>query len=442
MLVPTNLLYAQDHAAYCDQLEAADCQLLDAASNAMRDISSAEIDLQLSINMLDIPDMPFAELFLQYDQSSAFMMNDEAKELISQLQSIPPVDLQKLANSPTSTVNLLRTILGGTSFGLDMRLQMSDEIAALLSEELRLVVGVELPTDLGIRIMSLDGILYMDTRSIAPYFPDMGMFLNGWVGVESGPFLDMVGARLSTIEADNGSALILENGDTQSDNTLEKSIGGITFGMAGPLVTTLDRIDPNDEILKFVDIERVLPIRTDEEVSEEVSEAIEEEEAVSRTERGDRANTEGVQSGDTAIFRTTINYPAFFQSPIFRDLVHGISMNQGPAMSAEELDETVTLAQIMGPTLLQGLELYLLEEIGIAKPYLYYSELLLDWDLTSLFILAASDDPSIQVAKDATPSLGIEILSSSAGLNEPIRLSPPDGAFVIPQAMLMQMAGQ
>lgn len=391
--------FAQDGAAYCGQLGAEDCQLLQTSVEAMSDITSAATEMQMALMLRDVPEVPFQELFIQYDQSSAFMMSEEVQALVKDLQSMSPAQLEQMGDNQLFAFNVLRTLIGGMTFGLDLRLQMSDEMAAFFSEELRAELGMDVPTDLSLRLMNVDGVLYIDTTSIAPLIPEVASFFQGWVGLEAAPLLEMAEAELGAAGGAAPTAM------TRSGS----ASGGITFGMAGPVVTTVEAVDPSGEVLQFLEVERI------------------------ESEEGDTG---------VATFLTTVNYDKFFQSPVFRNLVYMISADQGSSMSASELDEAVTLAQIMGPSLLQGLELYLVEDVGVDDGYLYYSELLLEWDLASLLTLAATGDPSMQLAEGAEPFFGIEIISATDQLNEEIEISAPEGAFVVPTSMLMQFAGQ
>ena len=350
----------------------------------------------MSIEMLvrEIPEMPAEELYLRYDQDAGFVVGPEMAALITELQAMPPQDLEMLGDDPVAVIGMARTIMSDMMLGLDIDIEMSGELAALLSEEVREDIGMDLPTEFSLRLMIVDGIFYADTTSIAPYVPEIALFVNGWVGLDLDPVLAMAEAEIAAEEG-AGSSMAVSSGG---------AMGSGSFGMSGAAVTLVDMLDPTGEAIAFMNVE-----------SWEADSASENE----------------------ALFRTTINYNDFFQSPLFRQLVILINADQGTTMTEAELDELVTLAQIMGPSLLQGLELDLVEAVGRENGYLLGSNLLLEWDLKSLLTLAAQGEPSLRLSPEAAPFLGLQIISSADQLNEAVELEAPADAFVLPTEMVM-----
>lgn len=383
---------AQDGVAYCDTLSAEDCELVSGTVDAMSAISSGATALSIEMIVQDIPELPAETLSFRYDQSIGFMLGEEVAALIQDLQGMTPAEMQSLGDEPAVGIEMARILVNGMNFGMDLDLQMTDEMAAFLSEEMRDDIGMDLPTELSLRLMIVDGIFYIDTASIAPFAPEITAFVDGWVGLDANPLIDMAAAELAG-EGMSGSA------PSGTD-----SMGAGTIGMTGALVATVDALDPSGEIIKFLDVEPL-----------DVEDAAEDE----------------------AYFLTTVNFADFFQSPVFRQLVAYFSADQGASMTEAELDEVVQLAQIMGPSLLQGLNLQLIELIDEGTGHIAVGDLLLEWDLASLLLLASQGDPSLQVAEGAEPFLGLNIVTSADQLNEDVDLSAPEGAFVVPTEMLM-----
>lgn len=392
-------LAQQDSPGFCADLSVEDCQLLGNSASAMSRINSGVTESHVSMLLQDIPDMPFSELAFEYNTNVGFQMDPAVEALIERLQTMNPADLEALSDDPSALLSMLRTLFTGLQLGLDLELQMSEALALILSEEMRNDIGMDLPQELGLRLMIVDGVLFVDMGSVASIVPDVGAFFEGWVGVEAAPLLDMAEAELfGTVGVDDSAAASMGSGN---------AMGGVSIGMSGPAVTTIEAVDPNGDILDFLMVER-----------------IEDEDE------------------DLATFVTNVDYPTFFQSPVFRQLVLMVTADQGLAMSEEELDETVTLAQIMGPSLLQGLTLELVEVIGESDSYLYDSDLLLEWDLHTLLTLAGQSDPSLKVDEDAEPFFGLWATTSNDLLNEEVEILAPEGAFIMPTSMIMQFLNQ
>lgn len=383
---------AQDNIAYCDTLTADECALISGTVSAMSAISSGATEMTIEMVMQDIPDMPTPDMSFRYDQSIGFMLGEDVAALIRDLQGMTPEEMQALGDEPAVGIEMARILVNDMNFGMDMDLQMTDGMAAFLSEEMRDDIGMDLPTDLSLRIMIVDGIFYVDTASIAPFAPEITAFVDGWVGLDANPLIDMAAAELAA-EGMAGSA------PSGSGAT-----GTGTIGMTGALVATVEMLDPSGEIIKFLDVQPL---------------------------EGDTA------SDGAATFLTTVNYADFFQSPVFRELVAFFAEDQGAPMSEQELDDTVQLAQIMGPSLLQGLTLQLVEQIDEATGHVAAGDLLLEWDLASLLLLASQGDPSLQVPDGAEPFVGFNIVTAAEQLNQDVDLSAPEGAFVVPTEMLM-----
>lgn len=391
-------LFAQETAPYCAQLEAADCALISTSAAAMQDVESLETTSSVNIRLVDIPSMPFDEFTLDYTQRSAFSIDPDAMDLLNEIKGMTTAELEQMMSNPVDAFAFVETLITSMNMALEMDLELSDGVLALINEEVRAELGVDLPADLGFQLRFIDGIIYVDLTTVAALVPEVGMFVQGWVGVDSAPLFQMARSEMAAAGIDESTDL---SDTSQLD---ENPFAAMSMNQSGPLITVVDSIDPTGEASTYLNIER--------EVNE---------------------------STDVATFRTTLDYDEFMQSNAFRELVYAIMTNEGASVSAEELDETVTLAQMMVPAFLQDLELELTEEIAQESGYMLGGELLLDWDLKSILTLAAQGDPSLQMEADASPNLTFSSSTINDKINEEITVEVPEGAFVVPMEMLMAL---
>ncbi|MEM7134673.1 MAG: hypothetical protein AAF702_50895 [Chloroflexota bacterium] len=401
LIFTASSLFAQDTPAYCGQLDAADCALLASSAEAMQDIQSVETESTMLLSLTDFPNMPFEELNIRYDQYSSVSIKPETLAFLKEFQGMTMLELEERMSSPLYAFEYLETILTGMDLSVEMDLELSDELLDLINEQVRSEFGVDLPADLGLALKFVDGIVYLDMTTIAAMVPEIGMFVQGWVGVDSAPLLEMAMSEMAAAGIDE---------DFQMDSTSELTnnpFAGLSMNQTGPLVTVADELDPTDESATYLSIERL-------------------EDA-------------GATEENVVAFRTTIDYNAFLKSNAFRELVYAIMTQDGATATADQLDETVTLAQIMAPPYLADLQMEVVEQIAADNAYMVGGEFSLDWDLKAALMTASLNDPSLQPDADGNPYFSLNTLTSNHNVNQELTIEPPDGAFVIPLEMLMAL---
>ena len=381
---------------YCQDLSASDCTLLTNSQAAMSKVTSGASQMDLSVLLRDIPTAPFKEIALDYAQETAFNVDQSVFDAIDELKAMHPRQLQQMVGNPQSLYGLISEMISGISTDVAMTLDLSSELAMMLSEE----SGVPLPENLQFHMMLNDGAIYADLDSLAVFAPEVSM-LKGWMGVELQPLLDEA-AKDTTSQLSSQEAL-----------EMSTSLSYVNTGASGPFLVSLSAADPSGEYLQFVNIERL----TDETVG-------------------------GVQM---AVFRSTFDYQTFFQSPIFRQLLKQVMENEGAAVSDGELEQIAGMAQMFGPMVMTTLELEVREWIGVEDNYLYNTSAVFKWDLSNIAALAAFGGDALpipQLEAGARPYIGFELNSNSSDLNTDITVAVPEGAVIIPTEVLLQSAGQ
>lgn len=401
MALSAGAAFAQDASAYCGELADADCSILNASQSAMQEVSSGSSQLQFSLLLSDIPELPLQEVGVAYSQQSLFSMSEDASSLVSELQSITPLERQEMLMDPEVLASVVSQLVMGMSSQVDMQLALSEEVANFLAQE----SGIPVPTELAFGFVLLDGVLYLDLDSLAEVVPELSMF-GGWLGFEVSPLLDMA--------LQDGATSGLSDQDLQAAGN---AFASANFGSSGPLVASLGVVDPTGMVTQFVNVERV--------------------------------EDEDLNGNELAVFRTTFDYTTFFASPLFRSLVEMAmqdeSISGGAPVDEASIDQVTGMAATFGPMLLSNLNLELVEGIGMENGYLYATSFLLDWDLSNLVQMAGMaagfgvDLPPID--PNAQPLIHVELLSLSDDINSDVDISVPEGATIVPIEALMSMSG-
>lgn len=391
--------FAQDAGAYCGELADEDCSILDASQEAMRGVSSSNNEIQFSLLLNEVPELPLQNVGVAYAQQSSFALSEDASTLVRDLQSITPLERQELLMDTEVLTSIISQLTQGLSTQVTMQLALTPEVADFLSQE----SGVAIPTEMAFGFVLLDGVLYLDLDALAEVVPQLSIF-SGWLGFEVAPLLDMA--------LQDGSTDQMSAQDLQA---LGNALASANFSSSGPLVATLGTVDPSGTITQFLDIARV--------------------------------ENEEVNGSELAVFRTTFDFATFFASPLFRDLLTVVMQDEsgGASVDEAEIDQMVSMAATFGPMLLSNLELELVEGIGVEDNYLYATSFVLDWDLSNLVQLAGMaagfgvEVPPID--PDLQPLIQMELLSLSNGIEGDVEISVPEGAVVVPIETLMSMSG-
>ena len=396
-LLCSGTTFAQtEQPVYCQDLSAADCTLLVESQDAMSTVASGTSQMDLSILLRDIPEAPFKEISLDYSQGTLFNADTSVFEAIDELKAMPPRQIQQLVSNPQSLFGLIGTLIAGISTDVDMTLDLSSELAMMLSQE----SGMPLPENMAFHFVLADGAIYADLDSLAAFAPDAST-LQGWMGVELQPLLD---------EAAKGANTQLSS---QEATELSMALGYVNTGASGPFLVTLGAADPTGQYLQFVNTERL-------------------------------AN-ETVDGVEMAVFSSTFDYQTFFQSEVFRQLLKQIMEQQGAEVSDAELAQIGGMAQMFGPVLMTTLNLEVREWIGVKDHYLYDTSAVFNWDLSSIAALAAFGGdamPIPQLPPGAKPYIGFEMTTHSSDLNGEVAVEVPESAVLIPTEVILQSAGQ
>jgi hypothetical protein len=368
---------AQTGDMACGDLSDEDCEILYASADAMQGVTSGTSSIWVEAQASNVPQTPFQQIGFDFSLDVSSSMDDDAAD--------QAMALETLSGDPAEIAQAVSTILRGTSASIDMTTNFSEELAALLTTD----PSMAFPTSVALSLIMDSGVLYIDLAALESVMGDMeGMA--GWIGVDIDPLVQQ--SILQSAQDPAASNVVMVSGSTT---------GG------GPLFTQLAVLDPTGEVSQFLTLERL----DDDEVEGE----------------------------DVAVFRTGVNWDAFVQSPYFEQLVVSLMMQDPEAMPTQaEIDQTVTLGRMFGPSLLQGITLELIEMVSLDTNYLVGTEFSFFWDLSDLAALAQMVGGA-EMEIDADSTISISISTSNTGLNEDVEIEVPADAFILPAEMLNSM---
>lgn len=395
LAIPSFAMAKAEQQSYCDVIEADACEIIGASSEAMEDISSMVSFTEMAILARDMPEMPLAEIGLNYEQESAMNMSDKALDMLADTRAMSPDDAEELFNDPVALIEFYEELLPEIAMSVDMRIQFSDELKMMADMVVQQELGVPLPETIELSLIVVDGIAYADLASISDFIPGMGGMLQGWAGAELAPLFELAKA-----EAANQGQI--------NNMQLDGSLDSINMSPTGPLVAQIGAFDLSNQFIQFLDITR---------------------------------EDDGIINGeDVAVIRTEFDFDTFFESEIFRQLFLQIMAEQGEMdledLNEAEIDEIMAMVQIMGPVILQDLVLDHVEGISLDSNHMLSREFLMEWDLSSVLQLASASG-EIDLPADSEPFFGMETNTYIEQINEDIEISAPDGALILPVAMLL-----
>lgn len=384
--------FAQEAATYCANVTADECALVEESVAAMGDVASGRAGMTVDIRAQDVPELPADQIELSYEQHIDFSLGAEFATLYRQIQQMTQPQLLALGNNPAALLDIAQISAADLTLSLDLELEMSAAVASLLLQELSTELGVSVPDRLGLRLIIVDGFVYIHTESIAAFAPDIESLTTGWIGVEAAPLLDLARAQFPT-ETPSTLAGFVADGET---------VNGIPLTGAG--IAVVDTLDQSDEWTNILLLEALY------------------------TEDG---------SDEEMRFITTVDYEAFFRSPLYLQLLRFFSTQQQQPLTEDELEEFRMMGEVMGPALLSGLDITLTESIQNETSYVSSGALNMTWDLRDLMTLAGQSDPSLVPAADASPFIGLTVTTNMDLLNQDVTIVPPADAFVLPTEMIV-----
>jgi len=359
---------------FCGDLEEADCAILQAAQDAQMEISSYVSTVDATALVAGIPGLPADELTFEWSQDTVLSMDPELTMAMAELQMQgPEAMMENLEELADLTVQFYQTL--GVDATVDLTLP--EEIASILSAQ----AGVEVPEDLSLQVVMVDGFAYIATEGLAflgPQLTDMGE----WIGVDLASAVEM------------GFDQSLNSSDPAQQAQMAQSLG---------LSSMLSSEEVRGLFEDFVVVERL-----------------------------DDADVDGT---DVAVFETSFDFAGFLASPGFwqflTDNLDTISSMSQTPITEEELQQAQMALTFLGPALLEGLEFTSTSSLG-AEDSLPYGQLVsFNWDLAGLLQFAASTG-AVPAGTGRDALISLEIDATNSEFDAAPEITAPEDATIIP----------
>jgi hypothetical protein len=265
-------------------------------------------------------------------------------------------------------------LLKGISGKLNLTLELPAEVLAMMPSE-----DGSLPNNLSFGLLLVDGFGYINLDDVAAALPDAGIPV-GWLGVDLATFMEMALAQSGF------------GGDSAMDPEAFQAY--------------MNSFQDAEAMSAFMTVERL-------------------------------ADTT-VTGQPAAVFLTTFDYGAFFQSDIFQQMMETqmavISAAAGEELSAADQAEMSAAISQMGP-IFEAINLEIRQVIGLEDKYIHSTEMHMDWDMTSFMAMA---DPQ---ADGPAPRFTFDLAVSTGDFNVPQDIAAPADAMIFPlETMLSEDA--
>ncbi len=366
--------FAQMPEPFCGDLSDDDCAILVDSQDALMDVESSSSAVDVNILIAGIPGLPADELAFNYTQDSSVALDPALAMAIMEMQQMAP---EELMDSMDDMVETLLDLYANLALDTEISFTMPQEIADAASAE----AGIEIPTTLSAMFRMVDGYGYANIDELAAEIPELAG-ISGWYGVDVLSLMEM-GFEESMSEADSGS-------------DMAASMTG--FG----LTSFFNSQEGRDMLADYIEVERDADVTIDGQ--------------------------------DAAVFLTTFNFGRFVGSPAFAELLISqrelINEAMEMDLSEEQLGEMLSLLPMFGPMLFTGLEFEIMQTIGLEDFYVYDSELIFNWDLSSIIAVVRMVDASIELPAGIAPVINFNVTSSAGDYNAIDAIEAPEGAII------------
>ena len=150
---------------------------------------------------------------------------------------------------------------------------------------------------------------------------------------------------------------------------------------------------------------------------------------ISRTDDG---------SGDTATFDMTFDFSALMTTPGFQDLLKQSMQAQSPTMTDAQMGQAIAMVSQM----YKGIEMHVVEEIGVSDGFTHSVKLTMAFDTTGMMnaVNSTSGSTSTTPAMPA-PMVNFDFTVNYDNFNSAPAITAPDNVSMLPYQALLSMAG-
>lgn len=367
----------------CGDLSDDDCEMLKESRLAMMELNEYTAQLELAMSLSDVPNLP-KDLSVGLTSDGVFHVDPELSAQLADMQGMSP---EEMMDDMEQIADLISDLYFSIAFDLVLDLQVSEDIADMLSMQ----AGMPLPEELNLPMRMVDGYFYLNIDDLAKIIPD-AEGLEGWLGIDVGTLMS---------DALEQSMAQMEQGDMPANPAMT--------GMA--LANIQQNLVLQEAANDFIQVERL-----------------------------DDTELDGVE---VAQFRYTFDVAGFISSPEFMEMAMSQLQMQMAAdpemaetmpMTEEDMEMIASMAPMMAPMLLSGLEFETVSSIGLKDKYVYATETHVDWDLSTIVNLAAAagqGKPS-RAKPAGAPSFTYDLMVTNDDFDDAPEVEAPEDAIIIP----------
>ena len=369
--------FAQDMPApFCGDLSDEDCAILSDSQDASLAVESFSNLVDVNIYFAGVPGLPADELAFNYNQEGTYSLDPALAQQIMEMQMQDPAALME---DMDAMVEVLLDLYANLALNTAVSFTMPQEIADLVSEQ----AGVTIPTTVSAEAIMADGYGYGNIDDLAAEIEELGA-VSGWYGLDIVSLMQM-GFEQSMAQAD------------QSGNMAASMTG---YGMTNFLNTEEGRA----MIEEYVTVER--------------------------------GDDETVGDMDVAVFSSSFDFGRFLGSPAFAEMLISqldtINQLAETDLTEDQLSQVLTMMPMFGPMLFTGLDFEITRRIDLESSQVVESELLFDWDLSSLIAVAKMVDASLELPEGLSPVITIDVVNNVADFDDIDEIAAPADAVIIP----------
>ncbi len=406
--VGTTTAQAQANDPFCSELSKADCALLNASYETMRDVTSLHSNLEMELLIDKLPEMeelPIQTFTLSIAQATVFEIDPAANESLAELRALTS-DPTALEDDFARVFQLYFDTLTGITMDSNFTLSFPKEVAALIEEEAQFPI----PNSFEIGSRVVEGTSYSNIGDILSLFPGINVRGDIWFGVEFASLTDLLTEAMEQEQAlsSAGNAQMSEGEALLFSQYLLRDMGVAS----GPLLPTLAASELTAVGAPYLVVERL-----------------------------DDATVDGES---VAVFRTAVDYAALFADPEVESLLTDLLQNEdllgNDALAPDEAESVAFLLGIYGPEILKDLNLEVIEFIDPATNYLVSTEVDMDWDLTDLAAIAAIAGEEFAMDSDELPQFTLSATTRYTEIGEPVSVDVPETAIILNVKELIDLA--
>ena len=369
--------FAQDMPApFCGDLSDEDCAILSDSHDASLAVESFSNLVDVNIYFAGVPGLPADELAFNYNQEGTYSLDPALAQQIMEMQMQDPAALME---DMDAMVEVLLDLYANLALDTEVSFTMPEEIAALISEQ----AGVAIPTTVSAQAIMADGYGYGNIDTLVAEIEELNG-VSGWYGIDVVSLMQM-GFEQSMAQAD------------QSGNMAASMTG---YGMTNFLNTEEGRA----MLEEYVTVER--------------------------------ADDETVGDADVAVFNSSFDFGRFLGSPAFAEMLVSqldtINQLADTDLTEDQLSQVLTMMPMFGPMLFTGLDFEITRRIDLESYQVVESELLFDWDLSSLIAVAKMVDASLELPEGLSPVITIDVVNNVADFDDIDEITAPADAVIIP----------